>query len=597
MKFVELAGLVKFDFLGLKTLTVLARAIALIGEVEGTPIRLDALPLDDPQTFAMLGRGETTGVFQLESSGMRDVLRRLKPNRFEDIIALVALYRPGPMDNIPTYIDVKNGKKPPDYLDPSLEPILAETHGIMIYQEQVMQVAQQLAGYSLGGADLLRRAMGKKIQAEMDAQKKTFIDGAVQRGVTRARAEMIFDQVAKFAGYGFNKAHAAGYALIAYQTGFLKANYPVAFFAASMTLDLGNTDKLNTFRQELDRLGIRLLSPDINRSGAEFTVEALPDGGRAIRYALGAIKGVGVEAMKTLVAERERGGPFKDVFDVVRRVDPRTLNKRQMESLVRAGAFDALEPNRGRLFAGIDAVLRYGHAAAAERDSGQTSLFGGGSAGAQPPPLPRADDWDPMERLREEFDAIGFYLSAHPIESRSVRRVGAMLYRQLETERRSGMIKLAGIVTARRETTTKAGKRMAFIMLSDPSGQYEVLMFSEVLATARPLLDANTALLLTVESQVLEEGLRLTCQGVQDLYKALADAGIGIEITVDNEQAVARLRQALDRSGRGRGSVNLLVRLSDGRDAEIALPGRYAVTAQALAEIRRIDGVADAREA
>ncbi len=599
MKFVEQAGLVKFDFLGLKTLTVLARAIALIEQVEGKRIPLDALPLEDERTYAMLSRGETTGVFQLESSGMRDVLRRLKPNRFEDIIALVALYRPGPMDNIPTYIDVKNGKKEPDYLDPSLQPILAETHGIMIYQEQVMQVAQQLAGYTLGGADLLRRAMGKKIQAEMDAQKKTFVDGAVGRGVSKAKAEMIFDQVAKFAGYGFNKAHAAGYALVAYQTGYLKANHPVAFFAASMTLDLGNTDKLNTFRQELDRLGIRLLSPDINRSGAEFTVEALPDGSRAIRYALGAVKGVGVEAMKALVAERESNGPFKDVFDVVRRVDPRTLNKRQMESLVRAGAFDGLEPNRGRLAAGIDTVLRHGHAAAAERDSGQTSLFGGGdaAAGAQPPPLPTADDWDPMERLRQEFDAIGFYLSAHPIETRSVRRVGAMPYRQLETERRSGMIKLTGIVTARRETTTKAGKRMAFVTLSDPSGQYEVLMFSEVLAVARPLLDANAALLLSVESQVLEEGLRLTCQGVEDLYKALAKTGIGLEIMIDGEQAVRPLHQALEEGGRGRGRVSLLVRLGNGRDAEIALPGRYAVSAQALARIRRIDGVLDAREA
>jgi DNA polymerase-3 subunit alpha len=289
MKWVELAGLVKFDFLGLKTLTVLARCFDLL-MARGVELDLANLPLDDPKTFELLSRGDTVGVFQLESSGMRDYLRKLQPNRFEDIIAMNALYRPGPMENIPRYIAVKHGEEKPDYLHPALVDILKETHGIMIYQEQVMQIAQVLAGYTLGGADLLRRAMGKKIQSEMDAQRKSFVEGAVARGVAPGKAEQIFDQMAKFAGYGFNKSHAAAYGLVAYQTAYLKANYPVEFLAASMTLDLGNTDKLNHFRQELGRLGIALLPPDINRSEVAFSVEADPKTGKpAIRYALAAV--------------------------------------------------------------------------------------------------------------------------------------------------------------------------------------------------------------------------------------------------------------------------------------------------------------------
>src|SRR5471030_2166274 len=302
MKWVETAGLVKFDFLGLKTLTVIEKAVEQIGRDK---IDITKIPLDDEPTFRMLAKGDAYGVFQMEGSGMRDILSKLKPNRFEDLIALVALYRPGPMDDIPTYISVKNGQEKPDYLHPSLEGILKETYGIMVYQEQVMQIAQVLSGYSLGGADLLRRAMGKKIQSEMDAQRATFIEGAAKNNVEDARASMIFDKVAKFAGYGFNKCHSAPYAMVAYQTAYLKANYPVEFLAASMTLDLGNTDKLNVFRQELARLGIKLLSPDINRSAVEFTVEDTKSGA-AIRYALAAVKGVGAHAMQSIVAERGR---------------------------------------------------------------------------------------------------------------------------------------------------------------------------------------------------------------------------------------------------------------------------------------------------
>src|SRR5690625_460539 len=322
MKFVELAGLVKFDFLGLKTLTVLARARDLIREHQ-PDFDLDSLPLDEPGAYQLMARGDTVGIFQLESAGMRDALKRLKPDRFEDVIAMVALYRPGPMENIPSYIRRKSGEEEPDYLHETLEPILKETFGIMIYQEQVMQIAQELAGYSLGAADLLRRAMGKKIKEEMDAQREIFVRGSVERGVPQAKAEAIFEQVNKFAGYGFNKSHAAAYALVAYQTAYLKANYPVEFMAAIMTYDMGNTDKLNLFRQELDRLRLKLLPPDVNHSFADFAVEPLPEGGKAIRYALGAIKNVGAIAMKQLIEERQGKGAFKSLGDFARRLDAR----------------------------------------------------------------------------------------------------------------------------------------------------------------------------------------------------------------------------------------------------------------------------------
>ncbi|NBB83646.1 MAG: DNA polymerase III subunit alpha [Alphaproteobacteria bacterium] len=596
MKFVEKAGLVKFDFLGLKTLTVLARAVELIRRPKdggaGTPIDLETIPLDDPATYEMLSAGVTTGVFQLESSGMRDVLRQLKPNRFEDIIALVALYRPGPMDNIPTYIAVKNGQQKPDYLYPSLQPILEETFGIMIYQEQVMQVAQELAGYTLGAADLLRRAMGKKIKAEMEAQKKVFVEGAVGRGVDQAQASRIFDQVEKFAGYGFNKSHAAAYALVAYQTAFLKANYPVAFFAASMTLDYGNTDKLNTFKQELDRLGIKLLTPDINRSEALFSVEHVAGEDYAIRYALGAIKGVGVDAMHAVVAEREANGPFKSVFDFARRIDSRAINKRQLENLVRAGAFDPLNPNRAQMLAGVDMLVRYAQASSSEREQGQSSLFGGGEQSIDQPKLPAVPDWEAMEKLRQEFDAIGFYLSAHPLDGANTRRLTARSWAEVQTKYSGQTVKMAGIVMAKRESKTKTDKRMAFVQLSDTTGVYEVTLFEEVLSVARPLLNPGQAVVMTVEVQPREDSVRLTASSVDDLDRAIARAGVEVRVFLDSERAVAPLHDRLEREGRGKGTVKLLVPVGDGREAEIVLSQGYAVSQAGRAALKEIPGVA-----
>ncbi len=601
MKYVEQAGLVKFDFLGLKTLTVLAQARDLVAE-RGETFDLSNLPLEDATTYEMLSRGETTGVFQLEGSGMRDVLRKLKPNRFEDIIALVALYRPGPMDDIPKYINVKNGAEQPDYLHPTLEAILQETFGIMVYQEQVMQIAQVLSGYTLGGADLLRRAMGKKIKSEMEAQRKTFVDGAVARGVDAAQAASIFEKVSKFAGYGFNKCHSAPYAMVAYQTAWLKTNYPVEFFAASMTLDLGNTDKLNVFKQELDRLKIRLLPPDINRSRATFSVETLADGSRAIRYALAALKNVGAGAMSALVKAREAGGPFRDLFDLAARIDAQLLNKRQLESLVCAGALDSLNPNRRQTFEAIETLLRHAQSAASARDSQQVSLFGGMEPqGGIRFALPDAVDWPAMDRLRHEFEAVGFYLSAHPLDAygSSLRRLEVVRYAELAgwlVGRATTRAKLAGVVVSRQERTSARGNRFAFVQLSDPGGIWEATVFSDLLATSRDQLEPGSTVLLTVDVRNEGDAFRLTAQSVRPLDEAVAHAAAGLRIFLKDQAPLDSVRAVMQRQGRGRGRVSLVLEIDRVREVEMALPGGWAIAAGTRAAIRAIPGVVDVQD-
>src|SRR4051794_39065829 len=397
MKWVEQAGLVKFDFLGLKTLTVLQTAVRLLKQ-RGIELDLAAIPLDDKKTYEQLSRAEAVGIFQLESQGMRRALLDMKPDRFEDIIALVALYRPGPMANIPTYCARKHGEEEPEYLHPILEPILKETFGVIIYQEQVMQIAQVMSGYSLGDADLLRRAMGKKIRAEMEKQREIFVAGAVKNGVPKAQAETIFELLAKFADYGFNKSHAAAYALVSYHTAYMKAHYPVEFLAASMTLDLNNTDKLSEFRAEAQRLGIKVEPPNVNRSGATFEV-----GDKTIFYALAALKGVGPQAVELIVEER-RKGVFPSLADFAARANPRAINKRVIESLAAAGAFDTLDSNRARVFAGADAVLAACQRSHEAATIGQNDMFGGASD-APTIMLPQIEPWLPAEKLRREYDA------------------------------------------------------------------------------------------------------------------------------------------------------------------------------------------------
>ncbi len=598
MKWVESAGLVKFDFLGLKTLTVLVCAVRHVQRMEERTIDLADIPLDDKGSYELMARGETVGVFQLESSGMRDMLRKMKPDCFEDIIAMVALYRPGPMDNIPSYINRKHGTEAPDYLHPRLEKILKETFGIMIYQEQVMQIAQELSGYSLGGADLLRRAMGKKIKEEMDAQRKLFVDGAAARGVDPKKASEIFDQVNKFAGYGFNKSHAAAYALVAYQTAYMKANHPVAFLAASMTYETASTDKLNVFRQELDRLKIKLLPPDVNRSEATFNVERLPDGTLAVRYALAALKNVGEGAMKALVAEREAKGLFKDLSDFARRMDPKAINRRQLENLVKAGAFDSLEKNRARLFKGIDIVLRNAQSAAEERNSAQVNLFGGI---AQPKLiLPAEPEWPMGEKLSQEFEAIGFYLSAHPMDAYATTLKRLQVLKATEIPRHlrlggQGRIKVAGSVLAKQERTSARGSRYAFLSMSDASGIYEVTLFSEVLNVSRELLDSGQPLLLTVDARVDDEQLRLTGQAVESLDAAAAKTAAGLKIYIADECALSALQTLIGREARGRGKIILVPRFGN-REVEIALKQTYSISPHTIGALRTIPGVVEVAE-
>ena len=492
MKWVEPAGLVKFDFLGLKTLTVLDLAVKLVRRRD-IDLDLSSLPLDDAKTYEMLARGETVGVFQVESQGMRRALVDMRPDRFEDLIVLVALYRPGPMANIPTYCARKLGHERTDYLHPKLEPILQATYGIITYQEQVQQIARDLAGYSLGKADILRRAMGKKDRKEMASQRGDFISGAVERGIGRDDAEAIFDTCAKFAEYGFNKSHSAPYALLTYQTAYMKANYPVEFLAASMTLDMGNTDKLAEFRAEAVRLGIKVEPPSVNRSGVEFDVE-----GNTIYYALAALRGVGRLAVQSILDARGEK-PFADMADFARRINPRAVNKRVLESLAASGAFDALEPNRARSFAAVDIVLAAAQRAHDNAALGQDELFGG-STTKEPLALPVLEPWLPAERLQKEYDAIGFFLTGHPLDdyAAALKRLRVQSWAEFARAVKAGAGggRVAGTVVSRTERRTRNGTKMGIIGLSDPSGHYEAVLFAEGLAQYRDLLEPGTAVLL-----------------------------------------------------------------------------------------------------
>lgn len=598
MKYVEQAGLVKFDFLGLKTLTVLQKTVDLVKAGHGQDIDLLQIPFEDEKTFEILSKGEATGVFQLESAGMRDVLKKMKPNRLEDIIALVSLYRPGPMDNIPKYISTKDGHEDPDYLHPKLQPILEETFGIMIYQEQVMQAAQVLSGYTLGAADLLRRAMGKKIKEAMDAEREKFVSGAkTNNDVPEEQASGIFDQIAKFAGYGFNKSHAAAYALIAYQTAWLKANYPEEFMAASMTLDYGNTDKLSVFKQELDRMKVPLLPPDINHSNVDFKVE-----GKSIRYALAALKGVGEGAMEKLVEERQARGKFNSLEEFLARMDTKVLNKKQFEGLICAGAFDATYPNRAELHTNMELLLRHAVTQAEERASGQVSLFGGDtdqSGGL--PPLQKILEWDLLEKLSYEFGAVGFYLSAHPLDSKAAQleRLKILSVANIEQElqnRASSRIQMAGILIRKQERVSAKGNKFAFLQLSDATGVFEVMVFSDTLSRSRSILEPGNALLVTVDAESREDQVRYTCQNIEPLDDSLAGKIREIHLHVNTTKAAEKLREFLDIEGSGAIKIKIFAHLQDDKNAEIDIKGRWALSPQAITMIRKSDGFVDIQE-
>jgi DNA polymerase-3 subunit alpha len=443
--------------------------------------------------------------------------------------------------------------------------------------------------------------MGKKIKEEMEAQRNGFIEGAVARGVDAAQAMGIFEKVNKFAGYGFNKCHAAPYALIAYQTAWLKANYPVEFFAASMTFDINNTDKLGLFRQELGRLKIRLLAPDINRSEALFGVEADADGQLAVRYALAAVRNVGQGAAEGIVASRQPGGAFKSLADFARRCDPKALNKRALENLIAAGAFDGINPNRHQTFQAAEMLLRQAGAAANDRASQQVSLFGGALAEPDRLSLPATPDWPPMEKLRHEFEAIGFYLSAHPLDSfgSTLKRLDVVSYADLPgwiAGRPTMRAKLAGIVTGRQERTSAKGSRFAFVQLSDASGMYEVVVFSETLAAHRELLEPGTPVLLTVDVRLEPDNVRLTAQAIQGLEAAAAQTSAGLKVYLSDSGPIPSLKQIMERCGRGKGRLRLVLELERGRECEVAVPGGWAITPATRGAIKAIPGIVDVQD-
>jgi DNA polymerase-3 subunit alpha len=608
-KLVEAAGLVKFDFLGLKTLTVLTKAVELIARGRGIAVDLAMLDIggSDPKVLAayqLLAKADTVGVFQLESTGMRQSLIRLKPDRFEDIIAMVALYRPGPMDNIPTYINRKHGEEPVDYMHPMLEGILRETYGVIIYQEQVMQIAQVLAGYSLGDADLLRRAMGKKDKAEMAKQQARFVEGALKNGVKQKDAVEIFELVDKFAGYGFNKSHAAAYALVSYQTAYLKANYREEFLAASMTLDMGNTDKLAMFAGEAKRFGIAVKPPSINASEVDFLAEPPTKAGErgAIRYSLAALRNIGAGAVESLVQTRSDGGRFADVSDFARRFDPKAMNKRALETLAAAGAFDEFEPNRATAFANAEQMIALSNRLAADEAAGTSDLFGGGGA-------PRVDvraqkPWTAMERLNREFEAVGFFLSGHPLdEYQSVlTKLGTTTYADVEASAERGQIaaRIAAIVVSIRIKKSAKGNTFAFAMFSDKTGQFEAVIFSDALTQARDILEPGTAVLLSLEGERDGETLKLRTQSVESLEAAASRIQRSLCITLDGRAVatpdrLASLR-ALLRPGR-QSEVRMRIEVAErSRAIEVVLPGRYDVTASHRGEIATLPGVLDVEE-
>jgi len=601
MKWVELAGLVKFDFLGLKTLTVLQRAVAFLAD-RGIDIDLSAIPLDDTKTFEMLSAGETVGVFQLESAGMRDVLKGLKPDRFEDIIAVVALYRPGPMENIKHYVARKHDPSQVTYMHPNLEPVLAETYGIMIYQEQVQQAARVLAGYTLGGADLLRRAMGKKIKEEMDKQRQTFIKGAIENDLSEQLASDVFDQISAFAGYGFNKSHAAAYALVSYQTAYLKANYPEEFLAASMALDAGSTDKLAVFRQECQREEIEVRPPDVNHSGSSFTVELPSNGGRAaVRYALGAIRNVGAEAMSHLVAERQANGAFADLADFLRRLPREAANKRQLEHLIRAGALDTLHGNRRELIENIESVLGYAETVWRDSQSSQDSLFGGDDALDSTVRLRPCDDWSGMDRLREEFESLGLYLSAHPLDGyvgrlEKLKVISANdLTAMIESRNLKPRVNLAGSVTSKQVRVSQRGNKFAFVQFTDQTGVFEVTFFSDILAESQALLDSDMPVLISANLRLEENGPRITAARVQALDEAIAAWNGGVGIWLQDERPLGALKSLLEEDGPGRAEVKLRM-IMDDQEVSVALPGRFKLTGDTRRSMRQIPGILSVQE-
>ena len=561
MKYVEKTGLVKFDLLGLKTLTLIQNTVDIINtqlddaiiKKQKDSIDISLIDLQDKETYALYCQANTVGIFQVESVGMQDVLKSLRPDRLEDMIAVVALYRPGPMDNIPSFIKRKHGQEDIKYLHPLLEKTLQETYGIAVYQEQVIEMARILAGYSLGGADLLRRAMGKKIKQEMDAQRKNFIDGAAEHNnIPEQQASEIFEQISAFAGYGFNKSHAAAYALVSYQTAWLKAHYPVAFYCASMSLDMNSPDKLAIFTRDAIKNNIKILPPCINQSMASFAPAKANGEFNAIHYGLAAIRNTGIKAMEDIITVREKDGIFQDIFDFVCRVDLYIMNKRILENLICAGAFDTIHHNRRQLFDSIDILITYAQEQAQNRQSGQSSFFGNDMLDDQLPILAICDNWSKDIMLEQEMKSIGFFLTDHPLsnytkylESQSI--VSSNQIDQLSSRKKAHIIKIAGISTGLRQIRTRTGKKVAFLTLNDQFGQYDVTVYDENISQWRELFAQRQPLLINVAAQYNDKdnSWRLIAQKVAIIGKDNHTVAKDYEIKTDGDCDIIALANLL----------------------------------------------------
>jgi len=593
MKSVEDAGLVKFDFLGLKTLTVLQLALDLIKR-KGISLDLIDIPLEDEATFAMLGEGDTVGLFQLESSGMREVLKGLKPDRFEDIIAVVALYRPGPMENIPKYIARKHGREKVDYMHPLLEPVLDETYGIMIYQEQVQRAAQVLSGYSLGKADILRRAMGKKIASEMAAQRDEFVAGADANSIDKNLAGQIFDQISAFAGYGFNKSHAAAYALIAWQTAWLKRHHTAEFLAALMTLDMGNTDKLAVFRQDCLHYDIAMLPPSVNHSEANFTVE-ITDNGEALRYGLGAIRNVGYEVMKAIVTERDQGGAFASLEDFASRAGA-NLNRRMLENLIKAGALDDFGHPRATLFEAVERILSHAQIAKREAETSQDNLFNAVEGVNLDIPLKHHQEWDSKDRLYFEMEALGLYLSAHPLDDYKEQlaplniTLASQISEKLTLGNEAVTLHFAGMVSSRQIRTSQSNNRYAFVQVTDPTGMIEFTLFSDILSASEAHLIENTPIYIKADARREDDRIKLLAREVLPLETAIDSKTLAMVVHVMEPSALEGIASGVQRDGEGRQKLLLKMHVQT-HEVVIKLPGNYKLSQGCRQHIKSLDGV------
>ncbi len=594
MGYIEDTGLIKFDFLGLKTLTVLEQTIANIQQTENIEINLSKIPLKDQKTFDLLATGATTGIFQLESVGMQKVIKGVRPDCLEDLIAVVSLYRPGPMDNIPAYQDRKAGREQPEYLHPMLEPILSETYGIMVYQEQVMQIAQTMAGYSLGGADLLRRAMGKKKKEEMDKQRETFITGARENHIDTNTAEAVFDQMAKFASYGFNKSHAAAYALIAWQTAYLKAHYMPEFLAANMTLDQDITDKLNIFVQDAKDHQIEILPPDVNKSYSSFKVEHT-DGGKAIRYSLAALKGVGASFIDALTKERDQNGPFKDIHDFANRVDSGYMNKKILEALAKAGAFDRLLNNRRLIMESCEDILRHIQVMSKERSSSQQSLFGdfAGVSLDNQVRLKQVDDWNKLDRLSEEIESVGFYLTGHPLDvwKKQLERFGTKSILELKELQHAGRFSIAGVLLKVRKIMTKRGNMMAIITLSDATGILETAIFGDQFEEYKDLLNEGELLYVRIHARERDGEMGMEARIIRKLEDMVNLHCKTLVISAESYTPFPQLKEHLDLLDEG--NVQVILQMHhESTTFDIDLMSRHInIDGRKLEDIKNISGI------